>query len=101
MKTKQQIVFTEIPYQVRKVAIIEKIVEVVKDGRITGISDVRDESDRDGLRLIVELKKNEDPEVILKQLFQFTPLQTTYSVINLALVVMRESLPTLGRWRSM
>jgi DNA gyrase subunit A len=83
---KQNLVFTEIPYQVRKVSIIEKIVEVVKDGRITGISDVRDESDRDGLRLIVELKKNEDPEVILKQLFQFTPLQTTYSVINLALV---------------
>jgi DNA gyrase subunit A len=83
---KQNLVFTEIPYQVRKVAIIEKIVEVVKDGRITGIADVQDHSDRDGLRLIVELKKHEDPEVILKQLFQFTPLQTTYSVINLALV---------------
>ncbi len=81
-----QIVFTEIPYQVRKVAIIEKIVEVVKDGRITGISDVRDESDRDGIRLVVELKKGEDPEVIVKQLFQFTPLQTTYSIINLAIV---------------
>ncbi|QDU70098.1 DNA gyrase subunit A [Engelhardtia mirabilis] len=83
---KEQLVFTEIPYQVRKVAIIEKIVEIVKDGRVTGISDVRDESDRDGLRLIVELKKNEDPEVILKQLFQFTPLQSTCSIINLALV---------------
>lgn len=83
--TKEQLVFTEIPYQVRKVSIIEKIVEVVKDGRITGISDVRDESDRDGIRLIVELKKGEDPEVIVKQLFQFTPLQTTYSIINLAI----------------
>jgi DNA gyrase subunit A len=81
-----QIVFTEIPYQVRKVAIIEKIVEVVKDARITGISDVRDESDRDGIRLVIELKKGEDPEVIVKQLFQFTPLQTTYSIINLAIV---------------
>jgi DNA gyrase subunit A len=84
--TKEQLVFTEIPFQVRKSAIIEKIVEVVKDGRITGISDVRDESDRDGIRLIVELKKGEDAEVIVKQLFQFTPLQSTYSIINLAIV---------------
>ena len=81
-----QIVFTEIPYQVRKIAIIEKIVEVVKDARITGISDVRDESDRDGIRLVVELKRGEDPEVVVKQLFQFTPLQITYSIINLAIV---------------
>jgi DNA gyrase subunit A len=71
---------------VRKVAIIEKIVEVVKDARITGISDVRDESDRDGIRLIVELKKGEDAEVVVKQLFQFTPLQSTNSIINLAIV---------------
>jgi DNA gyrase subunit A len=83
---KEQLVFTQIPYQVRKIGIIDKIVEVVKDGRITGISDVRDESDRDGIRLIVELKKNEDPEVIVKQLFQFTPLQTTLSIINLSIV---------------
>jgi len=83
---KEQIVFTEIPYQVRKISIIEKIVEVVKDARITGISDVRDESDRDGIRLLVELKKGEDPEVVVKQLFQFTPLQTTVSIINLAIV---------------
>ena len=83
---KPQIVFTEIPYQVRKIAIIEKIVEVVKDARITGISDVRDESDRDGIRLVIELKRGEDPEVVVKQLFQFTPLQTTYSIINLAIV---------------
>jgi DNA gyrase subunit A len=83
---KEQIVFTEIPYQVRKGTIIEKIVEVVKDGRITGISDVRDESDRDGIRLLVELKKGEDTEVVAKQLYQFTPLQTTFSIINLAIV---------------
>jgi DNA gyrase subunit A len=83
---KEQIVFTEIPYQVRKGTIIEKIVEVVKDGRITGISDVRDESDRDGIRLLVELKKGEDAEVVAKQLYQFTPLQTTFSIINLAIV---------------
>ncbi len=83
--SKDWIVFTEIPYQVRKTAIIEKIVDVVRDGRITGISDVRDESDRQGMRLVIELKKNEDPQVILNQLFQYTPLQTTVSIINLAI----------------
>ena len=85
VRSKQQLVFTEIPYQVRKIGIIEKIVEVVKDGRITGISDVRDESDRDGIRLVVELKKGEDPQVIVNQLFQFTQLQTSNSIINLAI----------------
>ena len=84
-KTKEAIIFTEIPYQVRKTAIIEKMVDVVRDGRITGISDVRDESDRQGMRLVVELKKNEDPEVILNQLFQYTDLQKTVSIINLAI----------------
>ncbi|MEQ1891590.1 MAG: DNA gyrase subunit A, partial [Planctomycetota bacterium] len=86
VRTKQQLVFTEIPYQVRKSAIIEKIVDLVKEGdRLTGIADLRDESDRDGIRLVVELKKGEDPQVILNQLFQFTPLQTTFSIINLAI----------------
>jgi DNA gyrase subunit A len=84
-RTKQQIVVTEIPFQVRKTAIIDKIVEVVKEGRITGISDVRDESDRDGLRLVIELKKNEDAQVVVNQLFQYTPLQQTVSIINLAI----------------
>src|SRR5260221_3143128 len=76
--TRQQLVFTEIPYQVRKLAIIAKIVEVVKEARITGISDVRDESDRDGLRLAIELKKSEDPQAIVNHLFQYTPLQTRF-----------------------
>ena len=84
LKGRQQIVVTEIPYQVRKTAIIDKIVEVVKEGRITGISDVRDESDREGLRLVIELKKGEDPQVVVNQLFNYTPLQTTFSIINLA-----------------
>ncbi len=83
LRTKQILVIDEIPYQVRKTGIIEKIVDVVKDGRITGISDVRDESDRTGLRLVIELKKGEDPQVIANQLFQYTPLQTTQSIINL------------------
>ena len=85
IRTKEQLVFTEIPYQVRKSTIIEKIVEIVRDQRVAGISDLRDESDRDGIRLVVELKKGEDPQVILNQLYQFTPLQTTYSIINLAI----------------
>ncbi|HED66878.1 MAG TPA: DNA gyrase subunit A [Planctomycetes bacterium] len=85
IRTKQQIVFTEIPYQVRKSTIIDKIVDLVRDGRIPGISDLRDESDRDGIRLVIELKKGEDPQVVLNQLYQFTPLQSTYSVINLAI----------------
>ena len=86
VRSKEQIVFTEIPYQVRKSAIIEKIVELVKEGeRLTGVSDLRDESDRDGIRLVVELKKGEDAQVVLNQLFQFTPLQTTFSIINLAI----------------
>jgi len=84
--TREVLVVSEIPYQVRKSAIIEKIVEVVKEGRITGISDIRDESDRDGMRLVIELKKGEDAEVIQNQLFQYTPLQTTFSIINLAIV---------------
>jgi DNA gyrase subunit A len=82
---REQIVVTEVPYQVRKTAIIEKIVEVVKDGRITGISDVRDESDREGIRLVIELKKGEDPQVIVNQLFQYTPMQATQSIINLVI----------------
>ncbi|MCB9914511.1 MAG: DNA gyrase subunit A [Planctomycetes bacterium] len=83
--SKEQLVITEIPYQVRKTTIIDKIVEVVRDGRITGISDVRDESDRQGMRLVVELKRGEDAQVIVNQLFKFTALQTTYSIINLAI----------------
>ncbi len=84
-RSKEQIVVTEIPFQVRKTAIIEKIVEVVKDGRITGISDVRDESDRQGIRLVIELKKGEDPQVVVNQLYQYTPMQTTQSIINLVI----------------
>jgi DNA gyrase subunit A len=84
-RNKELIVVTEVPFQVRKLAIIEKIVEVVKDGRITGISDVRDESDRSGIRLVIELKKGEDPQVIVNQLFQYTPMQTTQSIINLVI----------------
>jgi DNA gyrase subunit A len=96
VRSKEQIVFTEIPYQVRKSAIIEKIVELVKEGeRLTGVADLRDESDRDGIRLVVELKKGEDAQVVLNQLFQFTPLQTTFSIINLAIADGRPKTLTL------
>lgn len=88
-KNRTQLVFTEIPYQTKKggndTGIIAKIVQVVKDGRITGISDVTDHSNRIGMRLVVMLKKGEDPHVILNQLWKFTPLQSTYSIINLAI----------------
>jgi len=84
-KNRERIVISEIPYQVKKTSIIDKIVEVVKDGRVTAISDVRDESDRDGIRLVIELKRGEDAQIVVNQLFKFTPLQTTYSIINLAI----------------
>ncbi len=88
-KNRAQIVFTEIPYQTKKggndTGIIAKIVQVVKDGRILGIADVTDYSSRDGMRLVVKLKRGEDPQVVLNQLWKFTPLQSTYSIINLAI----------------
>ncbi|NLJ83287.1 MAG: DNA gyrase subunit A, partial [Halanaerobiaceae bacterium] len=81
-----RIIVDEIPYQVNKARLIEKIADLVRDEKITGISDLRDESDRHGMRIMIELKKGEVPEVILNQLYKFTDLQTTFSVIMLALV---------------
>ena len=83
---KMQIVFTEIPYQVNKARLIEKIAELVKDKRIEHISDIRDESDRDGMRIVVELKKDANPQITLNRLFKHTQLQDTFSVIMIALV---------------
>jgi DNA gyrase subunit A len=74
-----QIVITEIPYQVRKSAILESIAEKVKEGEIEGISDLRDESDREGLRVVVELKRGADPEMVLAKLYKLTPLERTFS----------------------
>ena len=81
-----KIVVSEIPYMVRKAGLIEKIAEEVKTDRIPGISDIRDESDKDGLRFVIELKKEANPQVILNQLYKFTEMQSTCSVIMLALV---------------
>ena len=77
--------FTEIPYQENKVSIIEKISECVKDGRIQEIADVRDESDKD-IRLVIELKMSASPDVVVNQLFKFTQLSATFSIINIALL---------------
>jgi len=80
------IVFTSIPYQVSKAGIIERIVALVRDGRLEAVRDLRDESDRQGLRLVVELKKYAQPLTVLNQLYKFTQLQTFYSIQMLALV---------------
>ena len=79
------IVITEIPYQVNKAMLIEKIAELVKDQRINGISDIRDESDRDGMRIVIELKRDAKPDVVKNNLFKFTQLATTFGVNMLAL----------------
>lgn len=83
---RQRIVVTEIPYMVNKARLVEDIAELVKNKRVDGISDIRDESDRQGMRIVVELKRDANAELILNQLFQFTKLQDTFSVNNLALV---------------
>jgi DNA gyrase subunit A len=85
-KTRHRIVITEIPFQVNKTALIERIAELVRNGRISDISDLRDESDRRGLSVIVELKRGAQPTKVLNQLFKYTQLQTTFGVQLLALV---------------
>ena len=83
---KSQIVITEIPYQVLKSTIIERIAEVVKAGKIPDITDVQDHSDRTGMRIVVDLRKGSEPELVVNQLYEYTPLQSTFSIINIALV---------------
>ncbi len=84
-KDKTAIVVTEIPYQVNKAAMIQRIAELVKDKTIDGITDLRDESDRQGVRVVIELRRDAHPEVVLNQLYKFTPLQTSFAVNSLAL----------------
>lgn len=83
---KECIVITEIPYMVVKTSIVSKIADCVREGQIAEISDVRDESDRHGLRIVVEVKKDADAQVALNKLFEYTPLQTTFAIANVALV---------------
>jgi DNA gyrase subunit A len=83
---RESIIVTELPYQVNKVRLIEKIVELVHDKKIEGIADIRDESDRDGMRLVIELKRDAVAKVVLNNLYKHTPMQDTFGVIMLALV---------------
>jgi len=82
---REAIIVTEIPYQVNKALMIEKIAELVRDKRIEGISDVRDESDREGMRVVIELKRDAVPDVVLNQLYRFTPLQSSFGCNFVAL----------------
>src|ERR1700691_2862411 len=83
---REQIVVTEMPYQVNKARVHAKIGELMREKKIEGISEARDESDRDGIRLVIELKKDVLPQIVLNQLYRMTDLQTTFGVINLAIV---------------
>ncbi|WP_447978617.1 DNA gyrase subunit A [Candidatus Nitrospira bockiana] len=83
---RERIIVTEIPYQVNKARLIERIAELIQDKKLEGISDLRDESDRDGYRIVIELKRGEIPLVVLNNLYKHTQLQTTFGVIMLALV---------------
>ncbi len=83
---REAIIVTEIPYQVNKAALIERIADLVKGGTIDGIADIRDESDRDGMRIVIILKRDADSRVVENQLFKHTPMQVTFGIIMLALV---------------
>jgi DNA gyrase subunit A len=94
-KDREAIVVTEIPYQVNKARMLERIAELVRDKQIEGISDLRDESDRDGVRVVVELKRDAMADVVLAQLYRFSPLQTSFGVNMLALNGGRPEMMTL------
>jgi len=83
---RESIIITEIPYQVNKAGLVAKIAELVNEDKIDGISDIRDESDRNGLRIVVEVKRDAMASVVLSKLYKYTPLQTSYGVNNIALV---------------
>jgi DNA gyrase subunit A len=85
-KGKESIIVSELPYQVNKARLIEKIAELVREKKIEGISDIRDESDRDGIRVVLEIKKDEMAQVILNNLYKHTQMETTFGIIMLALV---------------
>jgi DNA gyrase subunit A len=86
---KESIVINEIPYQVNKAKLIEKIAELVKDKRVEGIADIRDESDRQGMRIVLDIRKGEPSQIILNNLYKLTPLQDTFGIIFLAIVDQR------------
>jgi DNA gyrase subunit A len=85
-KDRQDIVVSELPYQVNKARLIEHIAELIQNKKIDGIGDIRDESDRDGMRIVIEVKRDEEPEIILNKLFKMTQMQESFSMILLAIV---------------
>jgi DNA gyrase subunit A len=92
---REAIVVTELPYQVNKAALIERIAELVKSGAIADIADIRDESDRDGMRMVIILKRDADSRIVENQLYKHTPMQVTFGIIMLALVDNRPQVLTL------
>jgi DNA gyrase subunit A len=85
-KDREDIVITELPYQVNKARLIEHIAELIQNKKIEGIADIRDESDRDGMRIVIEIKRDEEPEIILNKLFKMTQMQESYGMILLSIV---------------
>ena len=85
-KGRNTIIVTELPYQVNKARLIENIADLVKDKKIDGISDLRDESDREGMRIVIELKRDANPNIVLNKLYKHTKMQDTFGVIMIALV---------------
>ncbi len=83
---RNRIIVTELPYMTNKASLIERIAELVREEKLTGIADLRDESDRHGMRIVIELTKTADPHTILRDLYKYTPMQSTFSIIMLALV---------------
>ncbi len=94
-KDRQALIVTEIPYQVNKALMIERIAELVREKKIEGISDIRDESSREGMRVVIEIKRDAEPEIVLNQLWRFTALQSSFSVNNIALANGRPEQMTL------
>src|SRR5439155_24362230 len=86
---KGSIVVTEIPYQVNKARLVERIAELMREKRIDGIADIRDESSREGMRIVLDIRKGESSQVILNNLYKLTPLQETFGIIMLAIVDQR------------
>jgi DNA gyrase subunit A len=92
---RESIIVSELPYQVNKAKLIERIAELIRDGKVQGIADLRDESDREGMRIVLELKRDEAPRPILNQLYKHTPMQSTFGVIMLGLVENQPKVCTL------
>ena len=96
-KTRERVVISEIPYQVNKSKLLEKMAALVREKKIEGISDIRDESDRDGMRIVVEVKRDGKALVILNRLYKFTQMETSFGIIMLAIVNGRPEILTLKR----